>query len=98
MRSRWVVILLMMSLTAWAADSLQTVQPDSEEGWLRRTFRNFSKVDTAYIEPQHYNWAVMLQSINTYDYYRLGTTGDSRQSISLAPTIGVRMGPYFGWR
>ena len=114
MRSGWVVILLMMSLTAWAADSLQTVQPDRmetvqpdrmetvkpdrKEGWLRRTLRSFGEIDTAYVEPQHYNWALMLQSINTYDYYRLGTTGSNRQSLSLAPTIGVRMGPYFGWR
>jgi hypothetical protein len=88
-----------------AADSLTVEQSLSEEtqsprkqSWLRRTIRGFSEIDTAYVEPQHYNWAFMLQSVNTFDYYRISTSGDNEQSISFAPTLGVRVGPYFGWR
>ena len=33
--------------------------------------KEFSRVDTAYIEPQHYNYTVMLQNTNTYEVYRL---------------------------
>ena len=86
----------MLSLSINATDSLSVETP--KKGWLARVIDSFSEIDTNYVEPQHYNWALMLQSINTYDYYRLSTPGPTGQSISFAPTIGVRMGPYFGWR
>ena len=30
-------------------------------------FRDFNATDTTYIEPQHYNYAVMAQNTNTYE-------------------------------
>ena len=38
---------------------------------VKKVVRGFSKIDTNYIEPQHYNFTVMLQSTSTYDIYRL---------------------------
>ena len=91
-----LLLLLLISLGVSATDSLSVEKP--RQGWFSRLIDSFSEVDTNYVEPQHYNWALMLQSINTYDYYRLSTSGSASQSISFAPTIGIRMGPYFGWR
>ena len=96
MRKVLLIILLLSALGVNAQDSLSMETP--KKGWLSRLIDSFSEIDTNYVEPQHYNWALMLQSINTYDYYRISTPGDDGQSISFAPTIGVRMGPYFGWR
>lgn len=97
MRKCLTILLLTFTLESVAADSLSVDKP--KQGWLARLVDSFSEVDTNYVEPQHYNWALMLQSINTYDYYRLSTTDDNNhQSISFAPTIGLRVGPYFGWR
>lgn len=96
-----LMLTMTMSLTSWAADtqsdSLAAQQP-KKEGWLKRLIDSFSDQDTTYVEPQHYNWALMLQSVTTYDYYRLSTTGPDGQSISFSPQLDVRMGPYFGWR
>ncbi len=98
MRKSLTIVMLMMSLGALATDSLSVEQP-KKQGWLARFVESLSEVDTNYVEPQHYNWALMLQSINTYDYYRLSTRDVANsQAISFAPNIGVRMGPYFGWR
>ncbi len=97
MKQLLIVMLLMMTLNAPAADSLDVGQP-RKEGWLKRVIASFSDQDTLYVEPQHYNWAFMLQSISTFDYYRLSTTGSKGQSISFAPRWDTRMGPYFGWR
>lgn len=58
--------------------------------------KEFSRVDTAYIEPQHYNYTVMLQNTNTYEVYRLTTEHDT--SVTFAPKPSVKLGPYFGWR
>lgn len=91
-----LLLLLFICLGVKATDSLSVEKP--RQGWFSRLIDSFSEVDTNYVEPQHYNWALMLQSINTYDYYRLSTSGSASQSISFAPTIGIRMGPYFGWR
>ncbi len=98
MRRLVLIMMLVTSMTAVAADSLEVAPAEKKMNWLRRTLRNFSEIDTAYVEPQHYNWALMLQSITTYDYYRLSTTGNNGQSISFAPSMELRMGPYFGWR
>ena len=66
--------------------------------WLRRTIRGFSYIDENYVEPQHYNWSVMIQGIYNYDFYRLSSTGDNRQTVTFAPSPTFKFGPYFGWR
>lgn len=59
-------------------------------------FREFDNIDTTYIEPQHYNYTVMLQNTNTYEQYTLSSKDGQRISFSPDPTF--RLGPYFGWR
>ena len=59
-------------------------------------FREFSNIDEQYIEPQHYNYTVMLQNTNTYEVYTL--YGEDGQRISFAPDPSWRLGPYLGWR
>lgn len=59
-------------------------------------FREFNNTDTAYIEPQHYNYTVMLQNTNTYEEYTIANKDGQR--ISLAPDVTFRLGPYIGWR
>ena len=58
--------------------------------------KEFSRIDTAYIEPQHYNYTVMLQNTNTYEVYRLST--EHGNSVTFAPKPSVKLGPYLGWR
>ena len=97
MRKYLLLLMLLMNLTVFATDSLTVEKP--KQGWFSRLIDSFSEVDTNYVEPQHYNWALMLQSINTYDYYKLSAgEGRNRQTISFAPDLGIRIGPYFGWR
>ena len=97
MRQVFTILMLTMTMTVFAEDTLRVEEP-KKDGWLKRLIDSFSDQDTLYVEPQHYNWALMLQSITTYDYYRLSTTGPNGQSISFSPQIDIRMGPYFGWR
>ena len=48
------------------------------------------------MEPQHYNFTVMLQNTNTYEIYHLANkTG---QEIVFVPKPSVKLGPYVGWR
>ncbi len=79
-------------------DSSQVEQPKKKLSWLRRTIRGFSYIDTNYVEPQHYNWSVMVQGTYNYDYYRLSSMGDNRQTVTFAPSPSFKLGPYFGWR
>lgn len=61
-----------------------------------KLFREFNTTDENYIESQHYNYTVMLQNTNTYERYTLSSK--EGQSISFAPDITYRLGPYIGWR
>lgn len=56
----------------------------------------FNEIDSDYIEPQHYNYTVMLQNTNTYEMYRIKSK--QGQSILLSPEISPKVGPYVGWR
>jgi len=98
MRKLLSIVLLMVSLGATAQDSVAVEEPKKELSWLRRTIRGFSYIDENYVEPQHYNWSVMLQATYNYDYYRLSSTGSNKQSVSFAPSPSFKLGPYFGWR
>ena len=64
--------------------------------FFTRYFRDFNETDTTYIEPQHYNYAFMMQNTNTYEIYRISSK--SGQSVSFSPDLTYRVGPYFGWR
>lgn len=70
--------------------------PHRVGNFFTRYFKDFNEIDTTYIEPQHYNYAVMLQNTNTYETYRISS--ESGQSVSFAPEMTYRIGPYFGWR
>nr|WP_296087652.1 DUF4421 domain-containing protein [uncultured Prevotella sp.] len=59
-------------------------------------FREFNITDSAYIEDQHYNYTMMLQNTNTYELYTL--RNKEGQSITFAPDMSWRLGPYLGWR
>lgn len=61
-----------------------------------KLFRNFNDIDTVYIEPQHYNYTVMLQNVNTYEAYTIKS--EAGQSFTFAPKTSMKLGPYIGWR
>ena len=56
----------------------------------------FNDVDTNYIEPQKYNYTVMMQNTFTYEMYKL--QGKSGQYFRFAPKPAIKLGPYLGWR
>ena len=103
MRKVLAIVMLMTSLSLMADDSLmsdtltRSELPESES-WLKRTLRKFTEIDTNYVEPQHYNWALMVQGTYNYDIYRLSTSGKNEQSVTFAPAPTFKFGPYFGWR
>lgn len=65
---------------------------------IKKTVRGFDRLDTTYIEPQHYIFTVMLQATNNYDLYSLSGAGRDAQAITFAPDMNVRLGPYVGWK
>lgn len=105
-----VLLLLVVSVSAFANTDTTTVSTSQETAVrvkkntvFRRIGRAFTKVfgrfntiDTAYIEPQHYNYTLMLQNTNTYEMYKLASK--SGQSITFAPEPTYKVGPYIGWR
>ena len=101
-----LIVLLMMSdiiladdATGVALDSLQgdtvQVRKPRQLGVVRRTIRGFDRLEDDYIEPQHYEFTVMMQLTRTFESFTIGSNG---QSITLAPDGLTKVGPYFGWR
>lgn len=98
-----VCSLAFFALSTEGAVGQDTLQAKPKGGFLRRLghgmyefVKEFSRVDTGYVEPQHYNYTVMLQNTNTYEVYRLTTA--SGYSFKFAPEPSVKLGPYVGWR
>jgi len=87
-----------MVMPAIATDSIPSHKPFFKKvvGNISTALRNFTSIDTNYIEPQHYNFTVMLQNTNTYEQYRINNK--KGQSIRFSPEPSVKLGPYLGWR
>ena len=66
---------------------------------IRVAGRKLNDVDTLYISPNKYNFAIMLEQSTWFEHYRLGGgKNDHNQSINLAPNANAKIGIYFGWR
>ncbi len=98
------ILILLLSVTCIAAADVQDSVPRKEKrdflyaigDAFTKVFRGFNDFDTAYIEPQHYNYTTMVQNTNTYEAYTLKSK--SGQSIMFAPRPTTKIGPYIGWR
>ena len=103
MRKIALYIALSFSAATYAHEPLpDTVSVVEEQprklGYVRRTVRGFDRLNTDYIEPQHYIFTVMLQSTYAYDHYSLNSAGSTRQHVRFAPDMAMRVGPYLGWK
>ena len=67
---------------------------------VKQRVKKLDDVDTLYIEPNHFNYAAMLQNTNYWQHYRLRAKGSAGnyQQIDISPRSSVKVGPYFGWR
>jgi len=74
-----------------SADSIRK----REIGFIREQIRELDRTQDDYIEPQHYEWTVMLQATRTFENFVLRSNG---QSIMLALDGQIYLGQYIGWR
>ena len=104
MRKKLTIMLMLLTtaLTLSATETEDSLVQSQEQprklSTVRRTIRGFDRLDTTYIEPQHYIYTVMLQSTFTYDLYTLSGSGLNGQSITFAPDMRFKLGPYLGWK
>ena len=84
----------MVTLLSWGDECSDSTQRKISR--VRKVVRNFSSIDTAYIEPQHYNWSAMIQNTNTFESYHLRNKNGHEYFFS--PDPSYKLGPYFGWR
>lgn len=59
---------------------------------------NFSDLDTSYVSPNRYNYALMSTHFTNFEYYSIGSSHPKQQELSLSPNPRYKIGFYFGWR
>ena len=91
----WMMVGLSVSAEVPDTLTIDTLSAEKQIGIIRRTVREFDRLDDEYIEPQHYEFTVMGQITRTYESFIIGSNG---QRITLAPDGLTKIGPYFGWR
>ena len=100
------LVVLMAAVGYGMADETKTTeQPDTlppeikklqkMQDVIKYTIRGLDRLERDYIEPQHYEFSVMVQATRNYEDFILSSNG---QSIMLSPDQPIRVGPYFGWR
>ena len=90
-------IICHLSFTpAWA--QTDTIKHRHKMTAVRRTVRGFDRLNDAFIEPQHYIFTVMLQATHAYDIFTLRSAGRDAQSVTFAPDMKLKVGPYLGWK
>ncbi len=81
-------------------DSIHSDSLEGKPSWFKRVigrFFDFSAYDTTYIEPNHYNYALMSNYVGNYESYKFSSKFPT-ESIEFAPNVTTRVGLYFGWR
>ena len=100
LRYIFVSLMLLMSFsTAWAGDSVRHEKVPffkSIGNKMYKFVKAFNTIDTNYIEPQHYNFTVMLQNTNNFEVYQMGFS--KGRSLKFVSDPQIKIGPYFGWR
>ena len=86
---KYLLVLFVMWLLTLSAEG-------REHSWFRRLIRGFDRIDTSYIEPQHYNFTVMMQSTFKLDQYTI--LSQNGQAVTLSSDPRLKVGPYVGWR
>ena len=80
-----------------ASDTTVQKKPPYKNNLVKRFIREFNAMDTTYITPNKYNWAVMLQNTNSFEFYSLNNK-ERQQELSFSPNPSIKIGPYLGWR
>ena len=66
---------------------------------IRKEVKDFNAIDTLYITPNLYNLTFMLEHSTWYEHYQLGNNaGTESQYLNFSPSLGTKLGVYFGWR
>ena len=94
----WLVPFLVFAEGAETDTETDTIPHRHKMTAVRRTVRGFDRLDTTFIEPQHYIFTVMLQATHNYDIYTLSSAGRDVQSMTFAPDMNMKLGPYVGWK
>lgn len=92
----FLLSLFITSVAGLQPTSDSTAIPKKKLSSFRRMVRNFSRVDTNYIEPQKYNFTAMFQNTTSFEGYTLRI--NDGHEVVLAPKPSCKLGPYFGWR
>lgn len=71
---------------------------EKSKGLFSKIGHLLNDLDTAYVEPNKYNFAFMLENSNWYEHYRIRTSEGLPQSLSIAPNMSYKLGGYFGWK
>jgi hypothetical protein len=66
--------------------------------FLGDQFTEWNNIDTTYITPQLYDFALMLQTTTSFENFTLNSEGENKQTLKFAPNPSFRLGGYFGWR
>lgn len=78
-------------------DTIQT-NFKKKKNLVQKILYLFEDVDTAYIAPNNYNYAFMLENSNWYERYTFSSTKNSDQYLSFEPDVNYKLGLYFGWK
>lgn len=66
--------------------------------YLKGKINDLNDIDTAWISPNYYNYAFMIQNTNTFQSFSIASEGAPINRLDFAPTPTLRLGAYFGWR
>ena len=95
-----LVTIRMMAVSILAVEVADTLSKEKQVlkkmgKTVKKTIRGFDRLEDYYIEPQHYEFSVMMQATRNYEDFILSSNG---QSIMFSPDQRIKVGPYFGWR
>lgn len=108
-RSHTLFIILLLCLSfftqhGYSENNHSTIYQDSLpirkkiKNKIIKATRRITDIDTTYISPNRYNYAFMTTYLSNFEYFTIGTSSPTSQSLMFSPSPHNRIGLYFGWR
>lgn len=79
-------------------DTAEVMKEKQNKGLINWVTHLLTDLDTTYVHPNKYKYALMLENSNWYEYYHFKTIEESPQRLLFAPKMNYKLGGYFGWK
>lgn len=86
------------TLSIHSTDSIGDKPAKTRKNFLVRFIRSLDSRDRSYIAPNRYDFTAMVNYYSNFEYFTVGSSNPTRQTLMFSPTPHYKAGIFLGWK